>query len=183
MSRITLQCTLAASLAVWSTACGGGFLFGAAFQPDEAEFFDDGVDLMDDPGKLAGQWAVSYGDRFDARVSLADLVARVEVVSVHTNRDIDGVEAKRITVAVVEQIYGLSPAKNLLLESLPDTLGYPLIQRHEAEISGKFVAFVRLFEGEGGALAKHFHLSPASPQVLESVRVKIADRKKKEGAK
>jgi hypothetical protein len=174
---------LVAAVALPVAACGGGFQFGAPFEDREIKFFDDGVDLIKDPARLGGQWAVGYGDELDGRVSLADLVARVEVVSVQTDRDLDGKEAKRVTVSVVEEIYGSSPARNLFLQSLPETLGYELIQRHETELTGMFVAFVRLFEGPDGKLAKHFHLSPASPKVLERVRVKLKARKKEEGAK
>lgn len=182
MPRHTTHYAIAAVFTASLAACGGGFRPGAAFQPNEARFFDDGIDIMRDPSKLGGQWSVSYGREFDARVSLSDLVAVVEVVSVQTNRDIDGLEAKRITVAVVEEIFGMSPARNLLLRSLPEALGYTLIERHEGQLSGRFVAFIRFFEGEDGALAKHFHLSPASKPVLEATRARVAARMAEESS-
>ena len=119
---------------------------------------------------------MGYGNEFDARVSLADLVAEVEVISLQTNSDLDGLEAKRIVVSVVRELFGLAPARNLALLSRPEALGYTLIQRHEGQLSGKFVAFIRFFEGEGGALEHHFHLSPASKQVLEATRTKVSAR-------
>lgn len=157
-------------------ACGGGFRPGAAFQPNEGRFFDDGVDMLRDPSQLGGQWSVGYGSEFDARVNLADLVAEVEVVSLQTNRDLEGVEARRITVTVVRELYGEAPSRSLALQSMPEALGYPLIQRHEGQLSGRFVAFIRFFDGGSGALAHHFHLSPASPKVLEATRSKVASR-------
>jgi hypothetical protein len=181
MAGSTRSVVLAAVLGSLAGACGGGFTPGAAFRPDEAVFFDDGVDLLRELPPPGSQLSLSYSEQFDARVSLADLVARVEIVTVQTTKDLDGRMGKRIIVNVVEEIYGLSPARNLILRSSPDSIGYTLIERHEAELTGRFVAFLRFFDEEDGALGRRFHLSPDSRQVLEHVHAKIGARRKIEG--
>lgn len=171
---------LAAACLAAASCGGGGFKVGDEFEPGETRFFDDGVDMMKEPSKLSGQWAFDHGEELEGRVHFADLVALVEVVSVQTVRDLDGVEAKQIRVEVLETFYGDSPSRALTLHSAAESRGHALVLRHESRLSGTFVLFARFFAGEDGEIDNHFHLSPASSEVLGLVRDEVEVRVEEE---
>ncbi|MFO8070986.1 MAG: hypothetical protein R6V85_03840 [Polyangia bacterium] len=174
-SSFTRAAAVAVSL-VAVAGCGGGFALGEPWEPGEARFFDDGVDLMKQPSKLSGQWAYDQQQELDGRVTLADLIAVVEIGSVQTTTDLEGREAKRIEIEIVEKLYGEKPSDTLSLESNRESVGYPLVLRHERHLRGEFIAFLRFFEGEDGQRAQRFHLSPASAEMRKLVREKVEER-------
>ncbi len=176
MSSSFTRATAVAVSLIALAGCGGGFALGEPWEPGEARFFDNGVDLMKQPSKLSGQWAYDQQQELDGRVTLADLIAVVEIGSVQTTTDLEGREAKRIEVDIVDRLYGEAPSDTLSLESGRESIGYPLLLRHERHLSGEFIAFLRFFEGEEGQRAQRFHLSPASPEVRKLVREKVAER-------
>ncbi len=156
------------------------FQVGNAWQPGEERFFDDGVDMVGDPSKISGKWAYEQQDELTGRVQLADLIARVEILSVQTHRNIDGIETKRLTVEIVEIKYGHSPEQQLSLASLRDAPGHTLIQRYEKRLTGHFILFIRWFETDDGSLGHHFHLSPATSIIESEVQKRINERLKQE---
>lgn len=168
-------------VAYLSTAgCGGGFKVGSPWNPNEARFFDDGMDLIKQPSKLGGEWAFNHEEELDARVNLGDLVALVSLLTVQTTTDIDGEEAKRIEAQITEVMFGSSPMEKVFLQSSKASLGYPLILRHERHLTGEFLVFIRWFDKEDGSLGHHFHLSPASTEMRKKVQGMIDDRRKEE---
>lgn len=162
--------------------CGTTFRAGSPWDPNEGRFFDDGIDLIAEPSKLSGEWAYRHEEELDARVSLADLIAVVEVGTVQTTEDLDGSEAKRIDTAVTDVLYGATPTSAIALRSSESSLGYPLILRHERHLAGTQLAFLRWFDDGNGGLGHHFHLAPASPEILKAVRKRIARRQTEEEA-
>ena len=163
-------------------SCGTAFTAGQPWDPNEGRFFDDGIDLIAEPSKLSGEWAFRCDEELGARVSLADLIAVVKVGTVQTTQDLDGLEAKRIDTSIVEVLYGQTPTGAFALRSSKESMGYPLIIRHERHLTGSQLLFLRWFEDDKGALDHHFHLSPASPEVLKKVRRKIKRRETEEEA-
>jgi len=162
--------------------CGTAFRAGESWDPKEARFFDDGIDLISEPSKLAGEWSYRNEEELDARVNLADLIALVEIGTVQTNQDIEGVEAKRIQTTVTDVLYGETPTDAIALRSSKTSMGYPLIIRHERHLTGTLLLFLRWFENDKGVLDHHFHLSPASGELMTSVGKKIDRRKAEEEA-
>jgi hypothetical protein len=163
-----------------ATGCGAGFKVGSPWNPNESRFFDDGIDLIKQPSKLGGEWAYNHEEELDARVNLGDLTALVTVLTVQTTTDLEGQEAKRIEAQVTEVFYGTTPTETIFLESTKDSLGYPLIIRHERHLTGEFLAFIRWFDNEDGSLGHHFHLSPASTEMRKKVQDMIDKRKEEE---
>jgi len=163
-----------------TVGCGGGFKVGSPWNPNEARFFDDGIDLIKQPSKLGGEWAYNHDEELDARVNLGDLTAVVQVLTVQTTTDLDGKEAKRIEAQFTDVWYGETPTPKVFLQSSKDSLGYPLILRHERHLTGEFLIFIRWFDREDGTLGHHFHLSPASTEMRKKVQHMIEKRREEE---
>ena len=160
--------------------CGTAFKTGKSWDPKEARLFDDGIDVIADMSTLSGKWEYDMKNELDARTNLADTVAIVEVLAVQTNEDIDGVMSKNLDARIVDFVYGASPSREITLKSNQNSLGYALIARHEARLVGEHIVFLRWFDGEDGALANHFHISPASPELVKAVRQMTEARKEEE---
>lgn len=169
---------MAVAVAGAAAACGGGFAAGKPWNASvEASIFDDGADLFDDPARLSGKSENSARQALEVRADLADALAIVDVVSVQSSGAAGEAEARRIGVELVEPLHGELPGRAFALESGISALGNSVIRRLEPRLSGgRFVAFIRWFELEGGAVGHHFHLSPASAEVLEIVRPRAAAR-------
>jgi hypothetical protein len=175
MRRTWTWAIAAVSLAAYG--CGGGFAVGRPWDAaSEATVFDDGIDLVDDPAKLSGEWAFRARQEIDARSNLADMIAVVSIGSVQTTKDMDGTEARRIDARVIDTVYGSAPDKALVLKSSASSLGNAVITRNEGRLSGEFIVFLRWFELEDGTIGHHFHLSPNAPAILEKVRAHVRAR-------
>jgi len=179
-----VSCAIAiAAVSLAAIGCGGAFATGRPWDAAaEATVFDDGIDVLDDPAKLAGEWAFRARQDLDARSNLADMVAVVTIVSVQTTKDVDGTEARRIDARVNDLLYGAAPDRSLALKSSATSLGYSLVTRHEGRLTGSFIVFLRWFEQEDGTIGHHFHLSPSSPEISEQVRKYVRARVAKEAA-
>jgi hypothetical protein len=160
--------------------CGGAFKTGDSWDPKESRLFDDGVDLLQDISKLSGQWEYQAEQELEARTHLADMVAVVNVLTVQTNEDLEGIESKKIVANIEEIIYGDAPGNDLALKSTSDSLGYSLILRHEQYLVGKHIVFMRWFTQDDKSLGHHFHLSPASGKLEKAVRKLLKARIKEE---
>jgi hypothetical protein len=179
MKRTLAAIVIAFSLTV--VGCGAGFVAGKPWNAEiEGSVFDDGVDLVDDPAKLSGEWEASARRALEVRSSVADLTAVVKITSIQTTKNVDGQEARRITVEIAETLYGKAPDPSIALESAASALGNSLITRHESRLTGSFIAFVRWFDREDGSIGSHFHFSPSSPAVSKIVRGQIQTRVKQE---
>lgn len=167
--------------AMIATACAtGGFRAGRPFQKGEARFFDDGVDMIDDLSRLSGEWGFQAKEELDGRVQLADLIAEVNVLALQTVRDVDGREAIRIEVEVVDALLGNAPDAILSLSSPVSSPGHQLVLRHMRRLTGRYILFARWFEAKPGALDHHFHLSPATLPIKSAVRKRIDERIRRE---
>jgi hypothetical protein len=157
-----------------------GFQPQTGFSKGEAQFFDDGIDLIEDLNALSGDWGFSARDELVGRVQLADLVAVVEIVSIQDFKDMDGKESRRIDLQVVETLYGRPPSKAFAVSATEQSTGFITILRNEHRLTGRKLAFVRFFLDEQGKLLSHFHLSPNSEAMRDSVDKLILGRNKEE---
>ena len=180
---MNLRPTLIATLSTLCFAtCGGrGYSVGDRWDDREARFFDDGIDLIEDPGSTTGKFGFHQKDRLEGRIQLSDFVAIVKVHTVRTSTTVDRTDIKHIDVTIEKKLYGNRPEKRISLRSEPSSSGYSLIQRHEASLSGKFILFSRWFEKRATStappdIAYHFHLTPASPFMLAEVKQRLALR-------
>lgn len=158
----------------------GKFRTGEPFQKGEARFFDDGVDMIDDMTRLSGQWAFQANEELEGRVQLADFIAEVNVLAVQTVRDVERREAVRIEVELVDTFWGSAPAEILSLSSPVSSPGHQLVLRHMRRLTGRFMLFIRWFEGEDKGVEHHFHLSPASLPIKSAVRRRLEARRREQ---
>ena len=94
---------------LFTAACGASFQTGAAWDPEESKIFDDGVDLIDAPAKLQGQWAYMAQQELSKRTELADTIAVISLSSVQTDQNMNSVEKKHLQVhvqSVAKRIFG-----------------------------------------------------------------------------
>jgi hypothetical protein len=170
---------------------GASFRVGDPWDPKERDFFDDGIDVFEDLSSLSGEWAYRQENMLEARTQISDFMAEVKVQSVQTSSDVDGGASKRIVVVIRNRLYGESPDKRITLESIKDSPGHELILRYEDRLlNGNYIVFLRWFDVEkndqnGGTsqgIGHHFHLSPASEKIKESVSQRVRKRKREEAA-
>lgn len=180
---MTLRPILIAALTMMclATCGGGGYSVGDRWDERETRFFDDGIDLIEDPNSVTGIFGFHQKDVLEGRIQLSDFIAVVNVHTVRTSTTVDRLDIKHIDVTIEKKLYGNRPEKRISLRSEPATRGYALIQRHEASLSGHFILFSRWFEERSKStvdpeIAYHFHLTPASPFMLAEVKHRLALR-------
>ena len=161
--------------------CGGRSpVVGPPWNPEDRPFFDDGVDLIENPIALSGAWGGRQKNWMEGRIQLSDVVAVVEIRSIQTEIDAAKQASKRLEATVIESLYGTTPGNRIMLKSRSDAPGFPLLSRHESRLGGRFILFYRHFvidEGKSdSATGHHFHLSPASDTLLDHVEERIRFR-------
>jgi hypothetical protein len=164
-----------------AAGCGGAFSsVGPPWRSEDAQFFDDGIDLIENPTVLSGAWGDRQKNWTEGRIQLADVVAAVEISAVQSEVDVDKNEARRIDAVVSDILYGSLKDRQVSLKSPSASPGFGSILRNEKQLNGRFILFYRTFEiqGEDGekALGHHFHLSPASSALLEYVTQRVSLR-------
>ena len=150
----------------------------APWDPNLAQFFDDAVDFIEDPGDLAGAWASGYAQEVQGRVDEADVIARVHVTTVNEDIAVDGHRRKHVLMNVTSLLYGdMPPDERLHLSVGEGVAGFDTVDRNERRlIDNRFVAFVRWYDDDDGTVRAHWHLSPGSRAVIETVRRQVTER-------
>jgi hypothetical protein len=176
-STIAVVCTV-----LLLAACGASdrAARGAAWNPEEATLFDDGIDVIESFTTLSGNFRFDAEEELNARANLADVILLGDIRSVQQSEDVDGVRTKRITLDVEKVLYGKWRDKEFILVSGQESLGYNLLARHEERLKGRQLAFIRVFRSEDGRTGHHFHLSPGSLSMRDEVEALVAARKKEE---
>jgi hypothetical protein len=167
---------LASALAL--SACGGSKqgkpTVTSEFGVREAQLFEDGVDLIEDPSGLEGQWRDDWENDLNERISKSDLIASGTVTTLRTDVDLEKRTSYRVVFAVEHVFKGEKTAPELTLVSIAGAGGYASIERdREHMLNQKLVAFVKYAEapqGSGAEVISHFHLSPPSDVVLARIR-------------
>ena len=140
--------------------------------------FDDGVDLIGDPDVLEGRWREDWSRELDERVSAADVVSVVRVVTLRTDTDLERRTTFRLLVEEVDDIIGELPDETALASRQGDG-GYVTIEGNERRILDKeFVLFLEWEQAEPGARVRgRWHLSPNTEAVTKRVEY-LAERRR-----
>lgn len=145
---------------------------------EEAQLFDDGIDVGAFPvGDAAPSRDEANEDRIPARIDAADGAVVAKIVGVTSEPMGD---RKRYRLELVQEGPALSGASapvpfTLLLE--PEAPAYGTIRSQDAKLIGrKVVVFFKRYapespEMDGAEPITHFHLSPASPPVLDAIKL------------
>lgn len=154
-----------AALAIVIAACGGsrqGPIVSSPFEQRDAQLFDDGMDLMEDPDSLHGQWRADWEGELTERIERSDVVVEGSVLAVHADSDPDKRTSYRVVLSVVHVHQGRMDSKETSLIAREGALGYRSIAVNpERLLRRQFVAFIKYAEAPGRPVA-HFHLTPPS---------------------
>ena len=165
-TRSLLVSTLT-SLASFATACAGsvpGPEVTSPFTVEDEQLFDDGLDLMEDPDALHGQWRADWEQELTGRLERSDAIVEGEVVAVHADQNPD----KRVNYRVVLSVRKVhrghlgEGVSEVALISREGQVGYRSIAGNPQRILRlPFVAFMKYVEAPGRPFA-HFHMTPPS---------------------
>lgn len=169
MTSICQLCRFGFLAAIFVMGCAKTITVGHAFLDSEKRFFDDGIDVVSGYQEASGQFLFEARQDIDARSNLANVVALVTIVSVQTNDMSGGIEERRIEVNVEQVLYGELQHSKYQLRSASSSLGYALLNRHEAALEGKKILFLRTFPPTENGVDHHFHLSPGDASVVAEV--------------
>ncbi len=144
--------------------------------PEELRVFEHGVDLVDDPEILAGQWRASWGAELEQRVGAADVIELVRVNSVQATRIPDQGASYRLDIEPSRALLGVQTDVDLL--TVETDGGYVSVDRNQTRLlSTDFVLYVKWYRADDGATAAHWHLSPATPAVVQRTEFLIGRRR------
>ncbi|MFW5921418.1 MAG: hypothetical protein ACOCUS_06215 [Polyangiales bacterium] len=150
------------------------------FTEQDAELFEDGVDLIADPEQLEGRWRKEWSRELDLRVRRAEFVGLVTVHTLRTDIDPERRSTYRLLVEVDKELLGEAPDE-LTLTVHEGQGGFGTIHGNDRRILNQpFVAFLKWYRTDEGGIAPHWHLAPAAEPVAERVKWLIEKRHDKE---
>lgn len=158
------------------TACGGtvpGPEVTSPFTDRDGRLFDDGVDRMEDPDSLQGQWRADWEQELTERLDRSDAIIEGDAISVHVDSDPDKRKSYRIVLKVRKVHRGRLGAgvSEVSLSAREGSLGYGSIASNPERILQRpFVAFMKYVEAPVRPRA-HFHLTPPSIALRRALAV------------
>jgi len=164
-------------------ACGGsipGPTVTSPFTARDQQLFDDGLDLMEDPDALHGQWRTDWERELTERLDRSDAIVEGDVISVHEDSDPDQRTSYRVILSVRKVHRGeLGPGvTEVSLMAREGSLGYGSIASNPERILRlPFVAFMKYAEAPVRPVP-HFHLTPPSLALRRALSV--LDKEKKD---
>jgi hypothetical protein len=141
---------------------------------DDAQLFERGVDFIGKPEGLEGRWREDWDRDLEQRVHLSDLVALVTVKTLRTDTAPDQRVTHRIAAHVDRVIAGEPRGDELELAAGEGAPGFASVNQAVARMTQEeFVAFVKWAPNAQGEMEAHFHLSPASQEVLAETEARV----------
>jgi hypothetical protein len=163
-------------LACVLASCAGGPapISDAPLSAEEERLFEHGVDFV---GRLPdGRWRDEYDRDLTHRVAKADLIAIVNVRKSRTDRDPEQRVIHRIYGEVERTLRGVAPSPEIELLTRQGEPGFRSIDDNLTRLQdARLVVYVKWYETEQG-VAGHFHLSPASDDVVQETEARVAVR-------
>jgi hypothetical protein len=143
--------------------------------PEEARLFEHGVDFIGRLSGLEGKWRTDWDHDLAERVKGADLIAIVNLRSSRTDRDPEQRVTHHFYGDVERALRGTPPAKPIDLEVNQGEPGFASVNNNLIRLQGaRVLVYVRWYRDETGGLANHFHLSPASDEVVEAAAARVS---------
>jgi hypothetical protein len=178
-SRTISPTTLVAALLGAVVACGGASAVNVTpTTPEQRRVLDHGVDFVEDPEVLEGQWRQDWSRELELRISAADIVAIVDVLSIQTSRIPDQGNAIRVHVRRQRALLPSDPPEEFDLVVPEGEGGYNLVYRNQPRLlRGQHVLFAKWYRDDQQALQLHWHLSPATDPVVRRVEY-LVDRRR-----
>jgi hypothetical protein len=144
---------------------------------DEQHAFDHGVDLFGSIAGLEGAWRDDFTRDLSIRVGSADLIAVVTARTLRTDTAPDQSITHRVFTEVDRVVYGETHLKQIELAVNESSPGFPSMHEHWGTLEGRqFIAYIKWFVSDAGSVAAHFHLSPATEEVLGETEALLGER-------
>jgi hypothetical protein len=179
MLRFVAASLLVLTLAFALPACGSAPTAIRVTSPmtaTELRVFDHGVDFVDDPEILSGQWRRNWSDELQVRVGSADIILLTRINSAQATRIPDVGPSYRLDIAPSGALLGTSTDIDLV--SAEGDPGFSSIDRNQPRLlAGDFVLFVKWYQSDDGTVGAHWHLSPATESVTSRVRFLVDSRR------
>lgn len=148
-----------------TTTTGG--VSKAPLTADEARAFEHGVDFIATLGGLEGRWRDEWDKDLNVRIGSADAIAIVTVKTQRTDIDPQQRVTHRLFAAVDRVLLGETRGNEIELSVREGVPGFMSVNDNLARIQGQaFVAYLKWYQEEGGRVSAHWHLSPASSEIV-----------------
>jgi hypothetical protein len=177
-SRVWHFARLTSALLVGAMGCasGPGHVSDAPLSSEEERLFEHGVDFVGRVAGLEGRWRMDYDHDLEQRVASADLIAIVNVRKSRTDRDPEQHVIHRLYGDVERTLRGVAPSAEIELLVRQGEPGFRSIDDNLTRLQdARLVVYVKWYETERG-VAGHFHLSPASDDVVQETEARLALR-------
>jgi hypothetical protein len=152
------------------TACGGSTpkTNYSPTTPEQERVFEHGVDFVAALEGLEGRWRDDYERDLQERVAGSDFIGIVKVVTLLTETDPEQRVTHRLVGTIQRTVAG-TDLKDVELRVREGQLGFPTVHENLQRIEQReFVVFVKWYQDDQGERAAHFHLSPASEQIVSA---------------
>lgn len=159
------------ALPLGGVACGGASTNNVRYTPltpDQERVFEHGVDFVAALEGLEGRWREDYERDLQERVAGADFIGIVKIGTLLTETDPEQRNTHRLVASASRTMAG-EDLKNLELRTRQGQTGFPTIHDNLQRIEAReFVVYVKWYRDDQGERAAHFHLSPASEQIVSA---------------
>jgi len=144
------------------------------FMEADKLLFEDGVDMIGEPDGLSGRWADAWNTELRDRVQRSDLIAVLTVNTLRTEVSPD----KRSTHWLVSDVGDVLKGQyegELGLATMESSIGFSTIERERANLLHKpMVVFAKWVADDAGVVRAHWHLAPATKNIVSAVRLSLA---------
>lgn len=174
-----LVAALAVSLGLVGCATAGSGVQGpqqpsSPFMEADKLLFEDGVDMIGEPDGLTGRWAEDWNTELRDRVQRSDLIALLTVNTLRTDVSPDQRHTHWLVAEVGDVLKGRY-AGELGLAATENSIGFESVERERQNILHKpMVVFAKWVADEAGVVRAHWHLAPATKNIVSAVRLSLA---------
>lgn len=152
----------------------GAHVPSSPFMEADKLLFEDGVDLIGEPDGLSGRWAEDWATELRDRVERSDLIAILTVNTLRTEVSPDKRHTHWLVADVGDVLKGQYDGE-LGLPSMETSIGFSTVERERANILHRpMVVFAKWVADEAGVVRAHWHLAPATKNIVSAVRLSLA---------
>ena len=168
--HLALGLVLATSLT--ASACGSTSTARVArpITAAQAAVYDNGIDYVDNPALLEGNWLETWEREIDQRVTDSDVVSYVTISTIRTDADLERRETFRLTAHSDSIRFGTVEEDFVIVSARTDA-GFGTVRGNDTRIlNNRFVLFLRHVQDEvDGPITTRWHMSPASEPIVRRV--------------
>lgn len=179
-SRLLLVTSLAFAIATALEGCASATGVSGLHKPSspfmEADklLFENGVDMIGEPDGLSGRWAEDWSNELRDRVERSDLIAVLTVNTLRTEVSPDQRSTHWLVAEVGDVLKGQYQGE-LGLAATQDAIGFDTVERERTNILHKpMVVFAKWVADDVGVVRAHWHLAPATKNIVSAVRMSLA---------